>query len=798
MVSYTQLPNPLATVVTGTSGRDVFSGFTGHDTLYGGAGADYIFEGRAVWSGASVGGLTQGQSYDFGTGNDLIYGGIGSDLLSYSGSTRAGILNLGLGTQTRATTTQGTEIDRFFGVELFLLGDGDDQVMAGLDDVAVATMAGNDTVRGLSGNGTLDGGAGTDLLDLTGETGALTVNLLQKSASFGNHVSGFEAVLGATNAANILTGAGTGEWLAGGNLADEVNGGAGNDRLFGDAGQDRLIGGLGADMLFGGDDGDYLRIESLGDNAFGGAGNDTLTSGIYAVVDFHGDLGDDSLRISNGQAHGDDGNDTIVVAQKGVVAAFGDSGDDLFATIGTVFTELVFYGGDGRDTYQFALGKTPVTPSFFGGAGDDAVDILGLYGGDKLVAHFGDGNDSLSSSRGLEILGGTVYGEAGDDTLAGLYRAIVYGGDDDDVLSGNGGTLHGDAGNDFITISRPTAVYGGDGDDRVLVNELDFTVDFARAAQFDMVGGAGNDTIEIGSGIIALYADGTTEGVTDYDVIGFETIILTGTNIRVLDYAGLGADTIFGAAADWVEGHVAGEVYHLGGAADHGTAYADDVTIFGETQDDSLGVGTGRRAFLYGGQGNDTFTTKLDALAYGEIGNDRFLAAGRSAVYGGAGNDTLVSAFGVAILDGGIGNDTFDLALANGRGAGGDIDVFGGIGADNVTVRHTDSTIDLGSGDDQVTFIKSLNWQWVPTTVMSTLTTGTGSDVIWLNDWDAAGVVTITDFDIGADRLAAGVTHLADFDQINDSADGVTLTRAGFSVTLVGLTAADLTDLILM
>lgn len=102
----------------------------------------------------------------------MLDGGTGSDILSLAGSLRTAVLDLGLGTLTR-----GLENDRVISIERFELGAAGDLVLGRQDNVVLETMGGDDTVRGLSPNAQLIGGDGFDLLDLSVEVAAVTVDL---------------------------------------------------------------------------------------------------------------------------------------------------------------------------------------------------------------------------------------------------------------------------------------------------------------------------------------------------------------------------------------------------------------------------------------------------------------------------------------------------------------------------------------------------------------------------------------------------------------------------------------------
>ena len=350
----------------------------------------------------------------------------------------------------------------------------------------------------------------------------------------------------------------------------------------------------------------------------------------------------------------------------------------------------------------------------------------------------------------------------------------------------------------MLTISRPTGIDGGDGNDLVIVAKVDFTVDWQRKAQFDMVGGAGQDTTEIGSAVVALYAPGTKTGLTDYDVLGFETILFTGGTLKIIDYQGLGGSPIFGAYSESVECHVDGQTYQMGVGNDGGTVVANDVTFFGGEGSDAFTVRMGRRALIYGGDGTDSLTLKWGARGYGGAGSDTILAAGDSTAYGGFGNDSFFDNGVGATLFGDFGDDRFDLSFDSWEPGESLHVVYGGAGTDNVTVHRTTAQIDLGTGGDKITLTDQINASQVPNVADVILSTGSGADVVYFNDTDGTGTVTIVDFDVARDRMSMGFAHLSDFDAVSSNAQGVTLTEQGYAFVLLGVSQVELTDAILL
>ncbi len=207
---------------------------------------------------------------------------------------------------------------------------------------------------------------------------------------------------------------------------------------------------------------------------------------------------------------------------------------------------------------------------------------------------------------------------------------------------------------------------------------------------------------------------------------------LSGTN---------GADTIFG----------------LGGNDVIGGASGND-RIFGGNGDDLIG-GDGGDDYVVGGAGNDTLRGGLgDDSLYGEEGDDTFVydsstGFGLDYLDGGAGNNSFQVTLpassaspGRLAIDGGDGNDVLEV-IANFLSV---LTFAGGEGADRVSVRNSGlvtGVFDLGSGDD---FIELGRWKGSDGFIGGdvTVTLGMGSDTLVLVD--APDSLTVTDFGTGA------------------------------------------------
>lgn len=214
---------------TGTGFDDVLTGTSGANTLIGGNGND-------VLNGGDGDDILRG-----GAGNDTINGGAGYDLLDLSDATGAVSINMAAGTLTGA----GIGTDTFSGIEGFLFGNGNDQVIGGNGDDVFDGGAGNDTIAGGAGDDNLNGGDGNDSVD--GGSGDDVV-----AGGIGNDTlkggSGDDAISGGEGNDSIDAGSGDDVIVAGAGT-DTVNGGSGNDVIDGGIGNDILTGGSGSDVF---------------------------------------------------------------------------------------------------------------------------------------------------------------------------------------------------------------------------------------------------------------------------------------------------------------------------------------------------------------------------------------------------------------------------------------------------------------------------------------------------------------------------------------------------------------------
>ena len=258
--------------------------------------------------------------------------------------------------------------------------------------------------------------------------------------------------------------------------------------------------------------------------------------------------------------------------------------------------------------------------------------------------------------------------------------------------------------------------------------------EIAGAAGYDIVDYSDDTagvTVDLGTGI---GSGGSAEGDTYSSIEGV--------------LGGAGNDTLIGDGGDnYLDGGAGNDVL-LGGAGND--------RLIGGSGDDTLYAGEGDD-LLEGGAGND--------VLYGDAGNDVLYGGeGNDTLYGGEGNDTLYGGEGDDVLHGGAGNDTLY------GGAGNDA-LYGGGGLDTLIGGEGDDLLVGGEGDD-------------------VLSGGAGSDTFVWNAGET-GIDTITDFEIGVDRLDLAdilIGESGDADSIGNLLEHIAISTEG-SDTVIRLSA---------
>ena len=722
-------------LVFGDNGDDVLLGGNDNDTLYGGAGNDVLDGGNGndvLVAGGGNDNLIGGDGNDSivaGVGNSTVDGGNGIDTLDLSGL--SGIITVSTDTVSGYTvfTDSVGNVVHALNIEAYVLGanstvaaassipggDTQDNVING-DSLAnlIHGEDGNDTIYGNDGNDTLYGDDGDDVLDGGNGDDLLYGGNGDDSLVGGN---GNDTLVSDAGTDTLVGGSGT-DWadfsardvdlaitINAGNMSgvENIVGGNGNDTLVGDAGDNVIIGGNGDDVLSGGLGNDTL-VGGLGNNSInGGGGTDWVsyasdTAGIVLDLALGVDTNDDGVvdyTISTAQRLSGSEIDTLV----GIEHVLGGNGNDMIS--GDSLTNVLM-GGNGNDTLAGGAGN--VADTLNGGAGSDWADYSAIAGG--VVVDLGASVASGAAGTDVLISIENVAGGAGNDLLTANSTGSH--------LRGNGGadTLIGGAGSDTLEVGGAYALYdsvtdtttymaasinAGSGNDLVILQDMG-----------SVLGGNGDDTIQVGSGVDWLNTRIRGDAGTNVlafagqgDTIDFftrnESGVVGSPNVSGIQVIDLGGNTLnmrpteqptYMSVIEQLTGQSAAALYIKGESGSRveltsGFNYLSMATIGGV----EYKVFTNQAMTAYGYDGNDTIYVESDVTAtyttYLGAGNDSYVGtAGNDLIYGRSGSDTISGMGGddTIIPDGrldvndvamGAGNDILDGGSNNPVSAGG-------------------------------------------------------------------------------------------------------------------------------
>lgn len=640
-------------VVDGQGGRDRFSNIeqingTGlADRFYGDAGNN------------SMNGMG---------GADRFYGGDGVDRVMF----QLGV-SVTVNLASHSGVNESGDIIKLWGIEDLWSSGAADKFTGDDQDNTFWGFGGDDTLFGGAGDDLFYGGSGADIMhggdgfdtadySLGTPSNRVVVRLDRHNAtdSTGDRdiLREIEAVIGTQH----------GDSIVGDDFGNRLEGRDGDDNLGGRLGRDSLYGGAGKDTLGGGDDRDLLRGGTGDDFLFGGDGRDKLfgdagddrISGDGDADSLFGGAGDDTMldrqiELSAGRfreaiydkAFGGSAFSSFILQRVNVMQ--GEAGEDTLSGTG------IFYGGDDNDVIR---GQGWLE-------GDDGNDRLihdptwSDLAAFRTVLVGGLGNDTLVGIAGE--LSGASYAYATHGVSANLQTGAVNAGPGDrDTLKDIREFYGSDLNDTVVGATSGSSIRTGDGDDRITLRGVSSLV---TPVQDIVSGGMGNDTI-------------TGSAAGDALVDGFEgndTIILT-NKIHAEVFGGTGSDTIsVKAKFAQINGDAGIDIPDTGN--DTITVFADDAFVSVSRGDNVMSV-TATTARLYGGDGKDEITLRLDAPddndpgPLGEVhgfgGNDRIVVRAASSydssnhamnVYGDTGNDTI-SAYGASgTIYGGKGAD---------------------------------------------------------------------------------------------------------------------------------------------
>ena len=720
-------------------GSDIINVTGGDNAILGGFGADQITiggggnvvlgdNGFAQFTAAGTLTLiaTTDQTYGSddsivitGSGNNTIFGGSGADLITVNGNGNNVIFGDNGVATFDPTTGNLTEAETIGEIapangSMGSVESGNGGTIYGGDDT-ITVGAGNNVIVGGFGADQITTGAGNAIV--LGDSGSATFN-----ATTGDLIDIFSTYGSAVpNSGNPDDGTSSNDTITLGNGNNVVIGGGGADQI--------IVGQTGANVIIG-DDGraDYTNgvltdIFSTDDTI---GGNDTISgpggtpggSGYNVAI---GGIGGDTITLggANNTIIGDDGR-----------ATFGTSGQIL-----TITTQDPGFGGN--DIITVTGGDNVI----FGGTGADTITVQTAQGqsapsGNVIIGD--DGNATFTS----EPVSNTVA----TSVLTFIETTNQTDGGDDIITTGDGNNvILGGYGADQITVGNGNNVILGDN------GEATFVVALASGAVATGNAAYSRALTQIETTAEELNGTETADSTAGGTVYGGDDRIIAGAGNNVI-LGGLGADQITAGNGNNI---VLGD----SGTANFDQSTGNLISIFstfvgvpvghttdtGTSSDDTIRVGLGTN-IIFGGSGADTITA--DYLNAGPVSASNAIS---DIILGDDGEADFINGVVSLVIsthtnDGG--DDTIN------AGNGNDI-VFGGLGADGITLGDGKDTVVGDSGEAQFssTGIVQIVFDIAPNAVLGgTPDTGTSSN-------DTIVVGNGNDFVIGgsgADQITAG------------------------------------------
>ncbi len=527
--------------LSGTSGNDNFLLWQGgNDTVDAGGGNDIFRMGGALNAG------------------DKLDGGTGKDAVELNGDYSAGVV-------FNADTIANIEVLGLAGGHSYNLTLNDGNLAGGEKLLVKAGALGSGNTLTFDGSAETDGkfyiiaGAGNDTL-----TGGAKHDVFDLSHGGNDTVHG---------------GGGNDTFLMGGALtaADQIDGGAGTDTL--ELNDDTSVT-LGATTLT---DIETLKLDA-GHSYFVTSNDGNVASGAVLTVDASA-LGFGRLASFNGAAETD--GSFHFTAGDGNNVFQGGSGSDVFDLTHGIGNDTtrgggggdIFNVGDNLDSYTSTGGEID------GGAGNDALNIDGVYAGTITLSNPGGG-------LGLSSIETVTFG-AGHSYAAQVSGDLTSGGS---LLTLDGSALGaGEALSLDLTPATSTAyaIAGGAGNDT-----FSFATNFSASDAVN--GGAGTDTLSLSGGDDIVFGATTLTGIETLSLSGGSFDIAT-NNATVASGATLTVDASALTAA---------QALTFDGSAESDGSFA----ITGGAGADTFNFGSNFSASdtVAGGAGNDTLELNGD------------------------------------------------------------------------------------------------------------------------------------------------------------------------------------------
>jgi Ca2+-binding RTX toxin-like protein len=777
---YNNLDSTPGTTIAVAGSVTVTSGVDPAIRIDSGAGADTLTLSGSFTASSGAGGSMQ------------VNAGAGADTLNLTGTVNtSGAITLNAGAEND-TVLLNTQIGGGFDSMTVNGGDGDDHItmtelpnsVGTTEKVTINGDAGNDTLTGQAGvnafvvssagggtlnhvtpgsnntstpairfatmenlrsnasndsftmatggsiTGTLDAGPGQDLLDYSGRSSVVDVNLLTGKATgiFGDAVGGIATQ--ATNDSSI-------EDVYGGSGADTIIGDIAVNTIFGNAGDDIINAKAGIDSVHGNAGNDVIQVqgtEAEFDTIFGGTGaagdgtdfdtmlniasNASVTLNAFNLTFDSFSNSIDLYNGSDGDLLGNTGNNTLQFGFTKVInvrsngspgrTISGGDGNDNMTTAFDNSDMTTYDGAGGTDTVYIVM-----TPQQFDYMTDSDVTELNAYlrapatyqYQTNAVGRFSltidvpaPGIDLFVTTQNFEVAYITVFDDGLITDITTCFTPIlnttqiITGSDDPaagdtslsgtqatDLIFGQRGndTIYGDLGNDCVFGGAgDDVVYGGSGGDLLVGGSNNDT----------LYGGPDNDRLLGASGADILYGeDGfdVLDGGLDNDTLygGMHDDVLRGNS---------GADSIYGESGyDTIQ--ISGD--EAVGDFIRGGSHTDLILNIGTvavTIDSFNAVTTEIENWSNNGQNllgtNVADTWDFRGLLFSAIGT----------INGMDGNDTIQGSNQRDTIDGGDGNDTL-------FGNVGSDTIYGGAGIDQINGGLDTDYLYGGSGQDTIT-----------------------------------------------------------------------------------------------
>lgn len=682
--------------------------------------------------------LNKNYTINLGGGNNIAEGSKNlCDRYNLGLENRRGVITAGSGNDSIAAGRNGDSINAGDGNNFIFGNVGNDSITVGKDNSTVFGSEGDDFITFGYGKNSVNGDLGSDIFNFSG----------------GSNDIGFSFQL--PNGAPISSNPNL-EGVTLQSIQGIYNGGKGTDSFFGSSGNDLLINGTYTVTRPSGSTesltASFINFEYI--NL--GIGNDFayLANSTGLVID--GGVGDDLIIVTAGAntLRGDWGNDSLIGGE-GNVQLDGGEGNDVLATTNGANTLL---GGGGNDILIGGRGDDVLD----GGTGDDII-----YGGDRHgfdTIDGGLGNNTLDGGDGYDILS---FASATSGVSAQLGQSSPQQQQQNSMTASGGGhndvfvNFEGFIGSQFNDTLIGNSIYNSQYDIKVSISggEGNDYIAAGGARFADLDGGAGDDTIVVGTG------NETINGGIGFDMLSFAD---ASNGVRV-------------ALAAW-DGEPGGVII-----GDNLSSYKNFEGIIGSNYDDSI-TGDWKSNSIYGGAGDD--------LIYGAYGNDTIdggdgddlivvqqdplLHGGGSSLFGGAGYDVLIGGNGDDTIVGGADDDNIDGGLGNNSLDGGDGTDLLSFASAGEGVSITFSSTGSVSFNGQVSFYT--NFEQISGSIYNDtlIAAGAGCDNLIGdegNDSLAGGTMFGLSFDIIQDGATITVTQ-----GILDGGDGDDTLRGGSGI----------------